>query len=259
MQNAASIQFVDVRKTYDKTVVLEGLHLTVAPREHVVIIGPSGSGKSTILRLLMTLEKPDSGEIFIEGESLWHTIRGGRPAQADPAHVRQMRSKVGMVFQHFNLFPHMRVLQNITEAPVRVLAMPRADALRRAKELLDRVGLADKCNAWPAELSGGQKQRVAIARALALHPHIMLFDEITSALDPEIASQVLNLVLDLARQTDMTMLFVTHQMRFARQIADRVVFFDQGTIVEQGTASQVLESPTQPRTREFLSNVLMAS
>ena len=259
MNMDTSIQFIDIRKSYGGNMVLNGLNMTIAPKEHVVIIGPSGSGKSTILRLLMTLEKPDSGEILIEGENVWHCMRRDQKLHADPAHIRHMRSKVGMVFQHFNLFPHLRVLQNITEAPVRVLGVPRAEANRRAKELLDRVGLADKYDAWPAELSGGQKQRVAIARALALQPHIMLFDEITSALDPEIASQVLNLVLDLARQTDMTMLFVTHQMRFAQQIADRVVFFDQGTIVEQGTASQVLESPNQPRTREFLSNVRMAS
>jgi polar amino acid transport system ATP-binding protein len=259
MSNDTSIEFINIRKSYGTNTVLDGLNMTASAREHVVIIGPSGSGKSTILKLLMTLEKPDSGEILIDGENLWHTARGGQNSQADPAHLRHMRSKVGMVFQHFNLFPHLRVLQNITEAPVRVLAVPRAEANQRARELLDRVGLADKYNAWPAELSGGQKQRVAIARALALQPRIMLFDEITSALDPEIASQVLQLVLDLARQTDMTMLFVTHQMRFARQVADRVVFFDQGKIVEQGAPNQVLENPAQTRTREFLSNILMAS
>jgi polar amino acid transport system ATP-binding protein len=259
MNHKASIEFVNIHKSYQRTVVLENLNLTVAPGEHVVIIGPSGSGKSTILRLLMTLEKPDSGEILIEGESVWHTTRDGRNVDASPAHIRRMRGKVGMVFQHFNLFPHLRVLQNITEAPIRVMGMPRSQAVRRATDLLDRVGLADKAEAWPAELSGGQKQRVAIARALALQPRIMLFDEITSALDPEIAGQVLQLVLDLAKQTEMTMLFVTHQMRFARQIADRVLFFDRGRIIENGTPEQVLDHPQQPRTREFLNNVFQAS
>ena len=259
MNKTASIEFVNIHKSYHNNLVLENLNLAVSPGEHVVMIGPSGSGKSTILRLLMTLEKPDSGEILIEGESLWHTTRGGRTVDAAPAHVRNMRSKVGMVFQHFNLFPHLRVLQNITEAPMRVMAMPRAEAVSRATELLERVGLADKSNAWPAELSGGQKQRVAIARALAMQPRIMLFDEITSALDPEIAGQVLELVLELAGQTEMTMLFVTHQMRFARQIADRVLFFDKGKIIETGIPQQVLENPEQPRTREFLNNILQAS
>ncbi len=259
MNNKASIEFVNIHKAYQQNVVLENLNLTVAPGEHVVMIGPSGSGKSTILRLLMTLENPDSGEILIEGESIWRTTRDGRTVDAPAAHVRKMRSKVGMVFQHFNLFPHLRVLQNITEAPVRVMGMSRAEAVRRATDLLDRVGLADKSEAWPAELSGGQKQRVAIARALALQPRIMLFDEITSALDPEIAGQVLHLVLELATQTEMTMLFVTHQMRFARQIADRVLFFDKGRIIENGIPEQVLEHPQQPRTREFLNNILQAS
>jgi polar amino acid transport system ATP-binding protein len=258
MDKQAIIEFVDVHKRFGNTVVLDGLNMTVNAGEHVVMIGPSGSGKSTILRLLMTIERPDSGEIIIERESLWHVRRNGRREEADPSHLRRVRGKVGMVFQHFNLFPHLRVLQNVIEAPIRVLGLSRPEAVKRAEELLARVGLADKLNAWPAELSGGQKQRVAIARALAMQPRIMLFDEITSALDPEIAGQVLQLVLELAKQTDMTMLFVTHQIRFARQAADRVLFFDQGRIVEQGPPEVVLESPTAPRTREFLNNILQA-
>ncbi len=259
MNEPAIIELTNIHKRFGNTVVLDGLNMHVAAHEHVVMIGPSGSGKSTILRLLMTLERPDAGEIRIEGESLWQVQRNARLQEADAAHLRKMRAKVGMVFQHFNLFPHLRVLRNVTEAPMRVLGLSRPAAEQRARELLDRVGLADKINAWPAELSGGQKQRVAIARALAMQPRVMLFDEITSALDPEIAGQVLELVLDLAKQTDMTMLFVTHQMRFARQVADRVLFFDQGCIVEQGPPDQVLAAPVQPRTRAFLNNILKAS
>ena len=259
MNSRPLIELIDVRKQFGGNVVVDGLTMHVRAGEYVVMIGPSGSGKSTILRLLMTLEKPEGGEIFIEGEPLWHMdSRQGR-VPADEAHLRHMRTKVGMVFQHFNLFPHMRVLRNITEAPMRVLGLPRPQARQRAMELLERVGLADKADAWPAELSGGQKQRVAIARALAMRPRVMLFDEITSALDPEIAGQVLQVVLELAHSKDMTMLFVTHQMRFARQVADRVLFFDHGRIVEEGPPDQVLIEPAQPRTREFLRNVLQAT
>ena len=253
------IEFVDVQKRFGNQVVLDGLNLRVEPQEHVALIGPSGSGKSTILRLLMTLERPDSGDIRIEGQSLWHTFRGGRTVPADGAHLRLMRSKVGMVFQQFNLFSHMRVLRNVTEALVCVQKMSGKDARIRGMELLHRVGLAEKASAWPAELSGGQKQRVAIARALAMQPSIMLFDEITSALDPEIAGQVLALVRELAMQTDMTMLFVTHQMRFASDVAGRVLFFEHGKIIEDGTPAQVLQNPVESRTREFLHNVLAAS
>lgn len=255
----AAVELRNVEKRFGQQTVLTDLSFRVAPGEHVFLIGPSGSGKSTALRLIMTLERPDAGSILINGNELHRMPHNGRMVAADERHLRTMRRNVGMVFQHFNLFSHMRVLRNVTEAPMRSLKLSRDQADARAKSLLARVGLADKLNAWPAQLSGGQKQRVAIARALAMQPDIMLFDEITSALDPEIAAEVLHVVRDLAGQMDMTMIFVTHQMRFARAMADRVLFFDQGRILEAGPPEQVLENPLQPRTRKFLATILDAS
>lgn len=250
------IRFEKVTKSFGELVVLRELDFDVAPAEKVAIIGPSGSGKTTILRILMTLEKPNAGIVYVDGEPLWHKEVNGRLVEADEKHLRRMRGKIGMVFQQFNLFPHMTVLRNITEAPIHVLGLSREEAEARAMELLDMVGIAEKIDAYPSQLSGGQQQRVAIARALAMQPKIMLFDEITAALDPELVGEVLSVVRKLARDTQMTMLIVTHEMGFAREVADRVVFFDNGQVVEQGPPAQIFSNPSNPRTREFLHRVL---
>ncbi|MGD8859568.1 MAG: ectoine/hydroxyectoine ABC transporter ATP-binding protein EhuA [Myxococcales bacterium] len=245
-----------LRKSYGDVVVLAGIDLDVPMGQSVAIIGPSGSGKSTLLRLLMTLERPTSGTIEIEGEYLWHEPRGTSLVPASRSHVRKVRGRVGMVFQHFNLFPHMTVLTNVTEAPRRVLGLSRKQADQQARELLERVGLVDKASAYPGQLSGGQKQRVAIARALALRPHVMLFDEVTSALDPELVGEVQAVLHDLADNTDTTMLVVTHEMSFAQEIAERTLVFDGGQIIEDDVTEVIFERPRNPRTRQFLRTVL---
>lgn len=243
-------------KRYGELPVLRGLDVDIEAGEKVAIIGPSGSGKSTLLRLLMTLEEPDDGEIYIDGTPMWHVERNGNQVAADEAHLRQVREKLGMVFQHFNLFPHMTVQQNVTLAPQLVQNESAAAAAETALRLLDMVGLADKADAYPAKLSGGQKQRVAIARAMALSPQIMLFDEVTSALDPELVHEVLMVLRRLAHETDMTMLLVTHEMAFAREISDRVLFFDEGKILESGPPTEIFSSPQEERTQQFLHTVL---
>jgi polar amino acid transport system ATP-binding protein len=250
------IQMKGVKKRYGALEVLRGVDLEVPAGQTLCIIGSSGSGKSTLLRLLMTLERPDAGEIHIAGEPLWTMQRNGRTVAAGARHLRHMRAKVGMVFQHFNLFPHMSVLRNMTEAPTHVLGIDAADAEARAIELLRKVGLQDKARVYPAQLSGGQRQRVAIARALAMRPEIMLFDEITSALDPELIGEVLHLLQDLSREGSITMLIVTHHMRFAQRSADRVLFLDGGVILEDGPPDQVFGAPREERTRHFLAAVL---
>lgn len=255
-QTPLSIQMRHVEKRFGKLRVLQGLDLNVREGEKLTLIGPSGSGKSTILRILMTLEDIQRGEIDIEGEPLWKNGEGGQPTRASQEQLRKIRKRVGMVFQHFNLFPHMSVLRNLTEAPIHVKKMPAAEAESLARDLLEKVGLGDKADAWPAQLSGGQKQRVAIARAMAMQPNIMLLDEVTSALDPEVVGEVLDVLRDLAHDSGMTMLLVTHEMDFAREIADRVVFMDGGVIVEDGPPEQIFNSPTQERTQEFLKRVL---
>ena len=250
------IQLENVRKQFGELVVLDDLSFEVMPREKLALIGPSGSGKTTILRILMTLEDLTAGRIIVDGEGLYHTSRGGHDLPADEAHLHRMRAKIGMVFQHFNLFPHKCVLDNVTLAPVLTQGVKRTDAEKRAMELLDMVGLADKAKAMPSQLSGGQKQRVAIARALALQPKIMLFDEVTSALDPELVEEVLNVLWMLCRETDMTMLLVTHEMGFARDFADRVLFFDRGRIVESGPPAEIFSHPREERTQVFLRKIL---
>ncbi len=262
---APIVRLRGVVKRYGDEVVLDGLDLDVARGETLALIGPSGSGKSTILRILMTLEGIDGGTVEIDGESVFTMESRGRRVPADERHLRRMRERVGMVFQHFNLFPHMSVLGNVTAAPVRVLGLAPARAEARARELLDRVGLADKTEAYPAQLSGGQKQRVAIARALAMRPEIMLFDEVTSGLDPELVGEVLAVLRDLARGGGVgegdprrTLLVVTHQMRFAQDVADRVVFLNRGRIVEEGAPSEIFARPREERTRAFLSSILEA-
>lgn len=253
---APIVRFSKVRKTFAELVVLEDLDLDVAPEERIAIIGASGSGKSTLLRILMTLERPDSGLVEVEGEPLWHMRRDGELVPADDRHLRRMRRKIGMVFQRFNLFPHMTVLSNLIEAPVHVLGLSKQEATERADALLETVGLAQKRDAYPAELSGGQQQRVAIARALAMRPKVLLFDEVTSALDPETVGDVLNVLRELAHDHSYTMLLVTHEIAFAKEIADRVCFLEHGRILEQGPPEQVLNDPKEPRTREFLQAVL---
>lgn len=244
-----------VTKSFGQLQVLRGVDLTIRPGEKVAVIGPSGSGKTTLVRLLMTLEKPTSGTIEIEGEPLWHRVVNGRVVPADERHLRRLRRKVGMVFQQFNLFPHMTALRNVTEAPIHVLGMPRSEAEALGRALLERVGLADKLHAYPAQLSGGQQQRVAIARALAMRPKIMLFDEPTSALDPELVGEVLDVIEQVAAEEDMSMVLVTHEMNFARDIADRVIFIDGGRIVEEGPPSSIFTDPAHPRTKAFLKRV----
>lgn len=252
------IRLRDVSKRFGSLEVLRELSLDVPTGEKLAIIGPSGSGKSTLLRLLMTLEKPTSGSIEVDGEVLWEAPRQARLTKAEARRVRNIRGKIGFVFQQFNLFPHMTVLRNVTEAPIHVLHLSRDEATEIAKQLLDTVGLGDKYDAYPAQLSGGQQQRVAIARALAMRPKVMLFDEVTSALDPELVGEVLAVLRELAHRSNTTMLLVTHEMYFARDVADRVVFMECGSIVEEGEPDRIFSDPKEARTKEFLSAVLTA-
>ena len=239
------VRLEDVRKSFGDNVVLDGVDLTVSAGEALVIIGPSGSGKSTLLRCVNLLEPVDSGRIFFEGEEI--TRKGVK--------VPAVRQRIGIVFQQFNLFPHLRAIDNLTLAARRVGHIGRKEAETRAHELLQRVGLSDKARSYPHQLSGGQQQRVAIARALMMSPHVMLFDEVTSALDPELVGEVLVVMRDLA-QTGMTMLVVTHEMQCAREVGDHLIFMDDGTIVEQGKPADVLDRPQAERTKRFLRRTL---
>ena len=253
---AAAVRFRGVKKAFGENVVLRDLDLNVEPGERVVIIGPSGSGKTTILRVLMTLERPDGGTISVGGRQLYHEeASNGQLKPAREKHIRSVRSDIGMVFQHFNLFPHMSSLENIMLAPVQVHGKPKSEARELGMELLDKVGLAEHANHTPGELSGGQKQRVAIARSLATEPSVMLFDEVTSALDPELVGDVLEVLRDIAEEGRTTMLLVTHEMGFAREVADRVLMFDSGQILEDGTPEQILRDPKEQRTKDFLGAV----
>jgi polar amino acid transport system ATP-binding protein len=255
---APIIRIDNITKRYGALTVLDGLSMEVLPGEKLALIGPSGSGKTTILRILMTLETISGGHIEVDGDQLYHMPKNGSLVPADDRHLHRMREKIGMVFQHFNLFPHKCVLDNVTLAPMLTKGVAKAAAEARAMELLDMVGLADKAKNMPAQLSGGQKQRVAIARALALSPKIMLFDEVTSALDPELVEEVLNVMRKLAAETDMTMLLVTHEMGFAHDFADRVLFFDRGKIVEEGKPDEIFHNPRQERTQTFLRKIIAA-
>ena len=254
------VRFRDVSKHYGDLTVLNHLDLDVRTGEKVAIIGPSGSGKSTLLRALMTLEEIDDGVIMVDDEPLTHMPGAdGKLVRANSRHLRRVRGKVGMVFQSFNLFPHMNTRQNVMEAPMQVLGMSKKDARERAEELLAMVGLEDKLDHYPSQLSGGQQQRVAIARAMAMRPKVMLFDEVTSALDPELCGEVLNVIRRLGEEHSLTMLMVTHQMGFAREFADRVCFFNEGRIHEMGTPDALFGNPQETRTQEFLSAVTQAS
>jgi polar amino acid transport system ATP-binding protein len=251
---APMIEIEGLAKSFGSFAVLAGINLHVQSGEVVVIIGPSGSGKSTLLNCINFLEPFERGTIRVNGELVGYNSEHGRRRRLPESHMNRVRTHIGMVFQQFNLFPHMTVLQNVIEAPTQVLKLPRPQATERAMALLDKVGLSAKAGAYPAELSGGQQQRVAIARALAMQPRVMLFDEVTSALDPELVGEVLAVLRDLARD-GMTMLVVTHEMAFAQEVADRVVFMDKGDVVEQGSPSQVFSNPSHERTRAFLRRV----
>ena len=239
------IEAYGVHKSFGDNVVLDGIDLAVAARETLVVIGPSGSGKSTLLRCINLLEPINSGRILLEGDEI--TRKGAK--------VAAMRQRIGIVFQQFNLFPHLKAIDNVTLAARRVRKMSRRDAESKGLDLLARVGLAEKARQYPHQLSGGQQQRVAIARALMMEPHVMLFDEVTSALDPELVGEVLVVMRDLA-QTGMTMVVVTHEMQFAREVGDRLIFMDEGKIVEEGVPADVLDSPKEERTKRFLRRSL---
>ena len=244
-----------VRKQFGPLQVLKGVSLEVALREVVCMVGPSGSGKSTFLRCVNHLEKINAGRIWVDGDLIGYRQVGDKLHELRDSEIVTARAKIGMVFQHFNLFPHMTAMENVVLAQRIVLDRRTDEARRRATELLERVGLADKVDEYPARLSGGQQQRVAIARALAMDPKLMLFDEVTSALDPELVKDVLDVMRELAKE-GMTMLVVTHEMGFAREVADEVIFMDQGVIVEQGSAKQVIDKPSHERTKRFLGQVL---
>jgi polar amino acid transport system ATP-binding protein len=249
------VSVTELRKSFGPLEVLRGVDLTVAEGEVCCILGPSGSGKSTLLRCINHLEQPDSGEVVVDGVLIGYERRGGRYRELSDAVVSRQRQSLGMVFQRFHLFPHLTALQNVMMGPVEVLGHPRAKAEARAREQLAHVGLADKERSYPGQLSGGQQQRVAIARALAMDPRVMLFDEPTSALDPELVGEVLQ-VLRVLAQEGMTMVVVTHEIGFAREVADNVVFMDEGLIVEAGEARSVIDNPQNARTKAFLSRVL---
>jgi polar amino acid transport system ATP-binding protein len=244
-----------VHKRFGRLEVLKGITLEVMPGEVMCLLGPSGSGKSTFLRCINHLEKINSGRLSVDGELVGYRQVGDKLHELRESEVARKRAEIGMVFQHFNLFPHMTALDNVTCAPIRVKKLPREQARAQARELLTRVGLPDKLGAYPAQLSGGQQQRVAIARALAMEPKLMLFDEPTSALDPELVDEVLQAMQQLARD-GMTMIVVTHEMGFAREVAHSVVFMDEGVVVESGEPAEVLANPREERTRAFLSKVL---
>jgi polar amino acid transport system ATP-binding protein len=250
------VAMTGISKSYGDRKILDGINFEVSPREKVALIGPSGSGKTTILRLLIGLVKPDEGTIMVDGQYLWHKEVNRSLVPAGERHARGVRRALGMVFQHFNLFPHLTALENVREPLVHALGMTREESDARAIALLSDVGLRDHLGKRPAQLSGGQQQRVAIARSLALRPKVMLFDEVTSALDPELVGEVLRVVRDLAHASDMTMMIVTHEISFAADIADRVLMFDAGRIVEDGRPDEVLKNPANPRTRQFLRAIL---
>ncbi len=252
------IRLANVWKSFGSLEVLTDVSLSVQRGEVVCIIGPSGAGKSTLLRCINYLERIDTGEIHFEGQPVFRYTRGGRVVTDPDKRIEAIRAQIGMVFQSFNLFPHLTALGNVTEAPMQVLREPAASARARGMEVLRKVGLAAKADAYPHQLSGGQQQRVAIARALAMNPKVMLFDEATSALDPELVGDVLRVMRQLAGE-GMTMVVVTHEMDFARDVADRIVFMDQGAIVEQGPPAVVFTAPRSPRTKQFLHSVLNRS
>lgn len=253
--NKPMVDAIDVYKSFGQLEVLKGTNLTVEPGEVMCLIGPSGSGKSTFLRCVNHLEKITAGRLYVDGDFVGYREKDGTLYEISEKDASLQRQNIGMVFQSFNLFSHRTALENIIEAPIHIKGIKPEDAKTKAMQLLDQVGLAHKANAYPVQLSGGQQQRVAIARAVAMDPKLMLFDEPTSALDPELVGEVLRVMKDLA-SGGMTMIVVTHEMGFAREVADKVVFMAEGAVVEMGTPEQVLDNPQQPRTKEFLSSLL---
>ncbi|MCC6705419.1 MAG: ectoine/hydroxyectoine ABC transporter ATP-binding protein EhuA [Thermomicrobiales bacterium] len=246
------VDIQDVKKHFGDLEVLKGVNLQVRQGEVVTIIGPSGSGKTTLLRCINFLENYQSGRISIDGELMGYRERDGKLVPAPEKEIARLRAETGMVFQQFNLFPHMTALRNVSFGPIKIRKIDKNVAEQRAQELLARVGLSDKANAYPAQLSGGQQQRVAIARALAMEPKVMLFDEVTSALDPELVGEVLGVMKDLAESHGVTLIVVTHEMAFARDVSDRVVFMDQGVVVEQGSPGEIFDNPSTDRLKAFL-------
>lgn len=246
------IQYHNIHKSFDKIDVLNGINLHIQPSERIALIGPSGSGKTTLIRLLMTLEQPTMGTIIVNGENLWQMEKNNKLVPANEKHLQKIRGQIGMVFQHFNLFPHLTALENCMVALIQVQKKSKKTAKMIAVQMLERVGLKNHMNSYPNQLSGGQQQRVAIARALIMKPKVMLFDEVTSALDPELVDEVLQVIRDLAKTEDMAMLLVTHEMEFALDIADRIIFLDGGVIAEQGTPEEVLEQSNNKRLQAFL-------
>ena len=253
--SAPMVKAESVHKRFGRLEVLKGLWLEVAPKEVVCMIGPSGSGKSTFLRCVNHLESIDGGRLSVDGELVGYRQKKGKLYELRESEVARKRAEIGMVFQSFNLFPHMTALGNVIEGPIRVQGRHKREVINEGRELLGQVGLEDKIDEYPSRLSGGQQQRVAIARALAMKPKLMLFDEVTSALDPELVKDVLDVMRELAKE-GMTMLVVTHEMGFAREVADEVIFMDQGVIVEQGPPKQVIDNPQHERTKRFLGQVL---
>lgn len=255
VSSGAIVDARDVYKRFGNLEVLKGISLGVQPKETVVLIGPSGSGKTTFLRCINHLEKIQGGRIYVGGQLIGYREENGKLIEDTERNIAAQRARIGMVFQRFNLFPHMTAIENIIEAPIRVKKVPKEEAIAKARELLDKVGLSEKADYYPSQLSGGQQQRVAIARALAMDPMLMLFDEATSALDPELVGEVLKVMEQLAIE-GMSMVVVTHEMGFARDVADRVVFMDGGKVVETGTPTQIFENPQHERTQAFLKRIL---
>ncbi len=253
--SAPMVSAEQVHKRFGRLEVLKGVSLQVQPGEVVCMLGPSGSGKSTFLRCINHLEKIDAGRLSVDGGLVGYRQVGDKLYELNEAEICRERAKIGMVFQRFNLFAHMTALENVIEAPIRVKDLPKAEALEQGRQLLERVGLADKLDSYPSQLSGGQQQRVAIARALAMQPKLMLFDEPTSALDPELVGEVIDVMRRLAKD-GMTMIVVTHEMGFARETADRVMMMDDGRIIEEGTPEQFFRAPREERTKQFLSKIL---
>jgi polar amino acid transport system ATP-binding protein len=247
------VKYKNVTKSFGEVDVLKGINLDIAPAEKIALIGPSGSGKTTIIRLLMTLEEPTSGIIEVNGQNLWQMEKKGKMVRANEKHLRQIRGDIGMVFQHFNLFPHMTILENCMTGPINVKGQSKEETRKNAIEMLEKVGLGDKVDNYPNQLSGGQKQRVAMARALVMRPKVMLFDEVTSALDPELVGEVLEVIREIAKEGEMAMVLVTHEMDFARDVADRIIFLEDGVISEQGTPEEVLGNTESERLQKFLS------
>jgi polar amino acid transport system ATP-binding protein len=254
-QSPVMVRIQDVHKQYGSLKVLKGVSVDVKPGEVVCVIGPSGSGKTTLLRCINFLESYQSGRIYVDGQLVGYREKNGKLSPAPEREIAKVRAETSMVFQQFNLFPHMTALRNVAFGPIKVRKTSKSVAEARAKELLDMVGLADKADAYPNQLSGGQQQRVAIARALAMEPKVMLFDEVTSALDPELVGEVLNVMRALATSSGVTMIVVTHEMQFAREVADRLIFMDEGLIVEEGNPVEVFAAPKTDRLKSFLSRV----